>query len=104
MPEGSISSTPVDEPHTQRLTLDTSGAASILHAYFDGAEVGTGYTYTTNPTGILAAGISSNTSNSGGATGEFTNFILSSQVIPEPSSTLLLCAGLGSVMLRRRRQ
>jgi len=104
MPEGSISPTTVDEPHTMRLTLDTSGASWVLHAYFDGAEVGTGFTYTTNPTGILAVGISSNTSNSGGATGDFTNFIFTAEAIPEPSAALLLFASIGSVIIRRRRR
>jgi len=104
MPEGSISPSTVDEPHTMRLTLDTSGAFWVLHAYFDGAEVGTGFTYTANPTGILAVGISANTSNAGGATGDFTNFIFTSEAIPETSATLLLTAGLGSLMLRRRRR
>lgn len=104
MPEGSISPTLVDEPHTMRLTLDTSGTAWVMRAYFDGIEVGTAFTYATNPTNILAVGISANASNSVGATGEFTNFILTADAIPEPSAAFLLSAGLCSVMLRRRRQ
>jgi len=79
------------------MTLNTTGSAWTYQGAINGTNVGNLFTYTTNPT-ITQIAFGGN--GTGGGTGTFSNFSLTS--VPEPSTGLLALLG-GLFLLRRKR-
>jgi hypothetical protein len=88
-------------PHVLRITLDTSGAQWFMRAYIGDQQIGSGTSFA--PKTIGAVGFSVNTSSSINASGTFSNFILTSEVIPEPGSILFGMMSGAALLTRRRR-
>lgn len=103
---GTVGATNVDNAMVFRIILDTSAPQWFMRAYIGGTEIGSGYTFPegSNPT-IQSVGFATNTSGTpaAAAVGNFSNFILTSEPIPEPSSLLLLAAGFPALFSRRRK-
>jgi len=83
--------------HTLTLQLDTTGAAWKTSFFEDGLQVGSTFTYSTNPT-LTAVSFGNYQSAAGAA----TNFSLTS--VPEPASLLLCGLGMASLLLVSRRR
>lgn len=96
------------QSYNLRLVLDTTLSNWTVDAFVDatqldlnGAESGSTYTYATNPTATLFAGISSNIGAANTAEGTLDNFKL--QVIPQPGPASLLLVGIMVMGFQRRR-
>lgn len=83
---------------TYSIVLDTTAAQWTASWYRDTTQLGTTFTYTTNPTSIAYVGF-----GNGNVAGLVDNFSLS--VVPEPNSMVLALFGVIGVwrMTRRRR-
>jgi hypothetical protein len=80
---------------TLTLNLDTSGSLWTISSFIDGVQLGTGFTYVSNPT-ITAVGIGENTLGAPGNV-KWDTFNLNASAVPEPSAFAL--TGLGAAML-----
>jgi hypothetical protein len=83
--------------------LDTTGAQWTTSYYQGGTQMGSTYTYPTNPTinyvGFVMEGAVT------GVTGNVSAFQLTATAVPEPSTyALLVAGGVGSLLMFRRRR
>ncbi len=95
--------------HNFFLTLDTRGFSWALNGYLDfwqldlnGVAAGNTFTYTTNPVGTHYVALATGPNGAGG-TATVDNFQVTGP-LPEPSSALVMLAGLAITATRRRRR
>jgi len=88
--------------HNMKIVLDTTAPEWTTTAYVDSVQVGSTFTYETNPVGLSYVGF--NSANNGVFGGHVDNFSFSDATpVPEPGTALFGIACVGIAAFRRRR-
>jgi hypothetical protein len=90
--------------YTLTLDLNTSAAQWTTTAYIDSTQMGSVFTYSSNPA-IVAAGLGDSAIGAANAAGiQWNSWSLSAIPVPEPSIFALTGLGMGALLLTYRKQ
>jgi hypothetical protein len=87
---------------TLTIDLDTTGPKWAISSFINGTQLGTNFTYSSNPT-IAGVGLGQNSLSSGSSGVKWDTLELTASPVPEPSPLALTGVGVAMLVLLRRK-